>query len=94
MAGYEVIAVGAKEGRIREVEIRTDMNDIVDVDTVTIYLNPLNQESYYDAILQLKPRRVIFNPGTENPGFIKKLQNAGIETTEACTLVMLSTNQF
>lgn len=94
MAGYEVVAVGSKRGRIRGVEIAADMNGIADIHTVTLYLNPVHQQVYYDAILKLNPKRVIFNPGTENPVFKEQLQKAGIETLEACTLVMLSTHQY
>ncbi|MBL7929175.1 MAG: CoA-binding protein [Bacteroidia bacterium] len=94
MSGYEVIAVGVKKGKIREVNIITEMNAVEAVHTVTLYINPIHQEAYYDAILKLKPQRVIFNPGAENPDFEEQLQKAGIETVQACTLVMLSTGQF
>ena len=65
-----------------------------DLDTVTMYLNPENQKSYYDYIITQHPRRVIFNPGAENPEFEKKLNEKGIETLDACTLVLLSTGQY
>ena len=61
------------------------------IDTVTLYLNPKRQEEYYDYIISLQPRRVIFNPGTENMEFIKLLKNNQIESEIACTLVLLST---
>ena len=64
------------------------------IDTVTLYLNPKRQEEYYDYIISLQPRRVIFNPGTENMEFIKLLKNNQIESEIACTLVLLSTNQY
>lgn len=64
------------------------------VDTVTMYVGPARQEGVIDEIINLKPRRVIFNPGTENPSEYSKLKDAGIEVLEACTLVMLRTNQF
>lgn len=89
-----VVAVGRTTGQVLDVPIATDTDEIQQVDTVTLYLNPHNQEPYYDTILALKPRRVIFNPGTENPAFEAKLQQAGIEPIEACTLVMLSTGQY
>ena len=89
-----VVAIGRKSGQVLDVPIATTTDDIRQVDTVTLYLNPQNQEPYIDTILALKPRRVIFNPGTENPGFEAKLQQAGIEPIEACTLVMLSTGQY
>lgn len=94
MAGHEVIAIGAKKGKIRDIEIQTELGGMDNVHTVTLYLNPVHQELYYDAILKLKPDRVIFNPGTENPDFEEQLQKAGIETMEACTLVLLSTGQY
>jgi hypothetical protein len=59
------------------------------VHTITLYLNPQNQKEYYDYILSLQPRRIIFNPGTENDELEKQAQKAGIETVEGCTLVML-----
>jgi predicted CoA-binding protein len=70
------------------------MPDIKNVDTVTLYLNPQNQQSYYDYILNLHPKRIIFNPGTENPELEKLAEAKGIQTMEACTLVLLSTHQY
>ena len=64
------------------------------VDTVTLYLRPARQAGLFEQIVELKPKRVIFNPGTENPGEYDRLTNAGIEVIEACTLVMLRTGQF
>ena len=64
------------------------------IDTVTLYLGPSAQQSYYNAILDLKPRRIIFNPGTENPELNSLATQKGIETIEACTLVMLKTGQY
>ncbi|HRP81332.1 MAG TPA: CoA-binding protein, partial [Flavobacteriales bacterium] len=64
------------------------------VDTVTMYLNAHNQEAWRERILAMKPKRIIFNPGAENPAFERAAQEAGIETLEACTLVMLNTGQY
>lgn len=64
------------------------------MDTVTLYLGPARQESYYEYLISLNPRRIIFNPGTENESFEKRLRNAGIETEQSCTLVLLATNQY
>jgi predicted CoA-binding protein len=64
------------------------------IDTVTLYLGPARQEPYYDYLLKLKPKRVIFNPGTENEELENILKEAGIQTEQACTLVLLSTNQY
>ncbi|HRI00153.1 MAG TPA: CoA-binding protein [Saprospiraceae bacterium] len=90
---HEVIALGQKTGTIADVPINTDRPNI-NVDTVSLYLNPTNQESWYSYILQLRPRRIIFNPGTENPVLSSLAQAHGIECTEACTLVLLSTGQY
>lgn len=91
---HEVVAIGLREGVIDEVPIVTthDMRD--DIATVTMYVGPQNQGLYYDYILALKPKRVIFNPGTENPEFYKILDNSKIDHFEACTLVLLNTGQF
>jgi hypothetical protein len=89
--GHEVMAIGRKPGVVDGVEILTAMPEIGGVDTVTLYLNPENQRAYYDYILRLKPKRIIFNPGTENPELKLKAEAAGIETLEACTLVLLAT---
>ncbi|MEO9531719.1 MAG: CoA-binding protein [Crocinitomicaceae bacterium] len=92
--GHEVIAVGLKVGDIRGVQIQKEMPTEAHLDTVTLYLSPENQTPYYDSIIALKPQRVIFNPGTENPVFMEKLKSAGINVEVACTLVLLRTNQF
>lgn len=92
--GHDVIAVGKRKGNIDEVEILTEAPQINDIHTVTLYLNPQNQQAYYDYIVQLKPQRVIFNPGTENPELQRKVAMIGINTLEACTLVMLNSGQY
>lgn len=89
-----VVAIGLKPGEVDGVKIQTGFPKIEAIDTITLYLNPQRQKQYYEYILSLKPRRVVFNPGTENPEFEKKLKDAGIETVEACTLVMLSTGSY
>ncbi|MCO6494495.1 MAG: CoA-binding protein [Bacteroidetes bacterium] len=89
-----IIAVGNREGEVNGTIIRKNFPENESVHTVTLYLSEKNQEPYYDKIIALKPERVIFNPGTENPDFEKKLNNHGIETEEACTLVLLHTNAF
>ena len=91
---HEVVAVGLDEGSVSGVPIIHDVPVDGDIDTITLYLNPVRQKLYYDKILNLKPRRIIFNPGTEN-NELNKLANAeGIETEEACTLVLLNTGQY
>ena len=92
--GHPVVAIGNRKGKVEDVEIITEHPDMDDIDTVTLYLNPTNQKSYYDYILSLQPRRVIFNPGTENDELEKKLIQKGVITQEACTLVMLGTGQY
>jgi len=89
-----VAALGLKAGEIEGVKIQTGFPKIENVDTVTLYVGPQHQQQYYDYILSLKPERVIFNPGTENPEFEEKIKKAGIEILEACTLVMLSTGNY
>ena len=74
--------------------IGTEKQPWNDIDTVTLYLNPTNQKEYYDYILSLKPKRIIFNPGTENDELIEKAVRQGIKPLEACTLVMISTGQY
>jgi predicted CoA-binding protein len=91
---HPVIAIGNKEGSINDVKITTDNPALEAVDTVTLYLNPQNQKPYYDYILSLNPKRIIFNPGTENEELEKMATEKGIKSMDACTLVLLSTNQY
>jgi predicted CoA-binding protein len=92
--GYEVIPVGLRDGQIGEHKIRTERKPIENVDTVTLYVGPRHQESWGEYIISLSPKRVIFNPGTENEDFEKTLQDEGIETERACTLVLPGTNAY
>ncbi len=92
--GHEVIAIGRRKGQVNDTEIITDMPELNDIHTITLYLNPENQKPYYDYILRLKPKRVIFNPGTENEELERKVAMSGINMMEACTLVLLNTGQF
>jgi predicted CoA-binding protein len=93
--GHPAVLFGKKEGVVRGNKILTSLNEIpADIDTVTMYLSENNQTEYEDFIIDLKPKRVIFNPGAENFEFEDRLQSAGIEPIEACTLVMLSTGQY
>ena len=91
---HQVVAIGVKKGMAFDIPIETEKFDFHAVDTVTLYVNPKAQEEYYDYILSLKPRRVIFNPGTENPEFYKILEANNIKYEVACTLVLLATNQY
>lgn len=91
---HEVVAVGLKKETVEGVAIETEKIPFEGIHTVTLYLNPMRQQEYYDYILRLKPERVIFNPGTENPEFYRLLEANGIGYEIACTLVLLATNQF
>jgi len=92
--GHEVMAIGKRAGKVDKVEILTGLAKSDDIDTVTLYLNPDNQKPYYDYIMSLKPRRIIFNPGTENEDLERIAAQEGIDVLEACTLVMLGTGQY
>ncbi len=93
--GHPVVAVGLRDAVIEDVPIiRPEEVKEKDIHTVTLYLSPENQKAYYDFILSLQPKRVIFNPGTENPELQKLLEEKGIETVENCTLVMLRSGLF
>lgn len=92
--GHPVVAIGKRKGQVGDVAIETDHLPIENVDTVTLYLNPTNQQEYYDYILSLKPKRIIFNPGTENRQLMKQATDNGIQPVVGCTLVMLSIGNF
>ena len=91
---HNVLAFGLRSGVVGGVEIRTSLPQEVKVDTVTLYLNPRRQKEYYDYLLALKPRRVVFNPGTENNELISILNKNGIASEIACTLVLLSIGNY
>jgi predicted CoA-binding protein len=88
------IPVGVKAGNIEGINIETTPPQYSDIHTISIYINPDLQAQYHDYVLGLKPQRVIFNPGTENPRFAAELRAEGIETINACTLVMLSIGNY
>lgn len=91
---HEIYMIGNRPGILFDREITKDQTAYTDVDTVTMYVSAKNQTGYYDYIISLNPRRVLFNPGTENADFAKQLEKNGIATEEACTLVLLSTNAY
>lgn len=95
-AGHDVIAFGLREGSIAGVDIMTDRAAVLDKDihTVTLYVGPARQPDLFNWIISLKPVRVIFNPGTENPAFEAQLLSEGIQAVRACTLVMLSVGLY
>lgn len=92
--GHPVIGIGRKKVKVADIEIETEKKDFKDIDTVTLYINPTNQKEYYDYILSLHPKRIIFNPGAENEELFDLAKANGIKPLEACTLVLLSTHQF
>jgi predicted CoA-binding protein len=92
--GHEIELLGLRPDVIFGQTIDTDRKQYVDIDTVTMYIGPQRQPEYYDYIVGLKPRRVIFNPGTENNEFETLLSENGIIAEEACTLVLLGTGQY
>ncbi|GAA0524582.1 CoA-binding protein [Chitinophaga japonensis] len=92
--GHPVIAIGKREALIADTPVVKEHPALSNVDTVTLYLNPQRQREYYDYILQLHPKRLIFNPGTENEELRQLALQQGIQPIEACTLVMLSTGQY
>ena len=92
--GYTVYPFGIKNGQIGNISIINVWPKPGTIDTVTLYVGPSGQAAYYAAIIDLAPRRIIFNPGTENPDLQALAKEKGIETIEACTLVMLTTGQY
>ena len=91
---HPVVALGKKTGSIGNTIIETEKKIFDNIDTVTLYLNPLHQKEYYDYIFSLHPKRIIFNPGAENEELADLAKEKGIIAQEACTLVLLSTNQY
>lgn len=92
--GHSIRMIGNKAGTLFNHEIAKLQAPFTDIDTVTMYVSAKNQTGYYEYIISLKPRRVIFNPGTENAAFTKQLESNGIIAEEACTLVLLATNIY
>ena len=92
--GNDVVAIGKREGSINNINIIKGQPAEKNVDTVTLYLNANNQKQYYDYIISLHPKRIIFNPGAENHELAELAAKNDIEPVEACTLVLLSTGQY
>jgi predicted CoA-binding protein len=92
--GYPVLAIGNKSGSVAGVEILNEKIPMKNIHTVSLYLNAQKQPEYYDYIISLNPKRVIFNPGTENPEFCDILLEKGIEVDVACSIVLLASNQY
>lgn len=93
-SGHEVVALGSNEGSIGSVKIETEKVPFKDIHTISLYLNPERQQEYYNYILSLNPKRIVFNPGTENQELFKLAKQAGIEVVFDCTLVMLLNNRY
>lgn len=91
---HEVVAVGGDEGSVGDVKIVHDFSAADKIDTITMYLSVEHQKLYYSKIMEAKPRRIIFNPGAENGELERMANRNGIQTEEACTLVLLNTNQY
>ncbi|WP_339734189.1 CoA-binding protein [uncultured Sunxiuqinia sp.] len=92
--GHQVVAIALRTGRVEDVAFDTEKKSYSGIDTVTLYVGPQNQSDFYDYVEKIKPRRVIFNPGTENKAFADRLKASGIETEEACTLVLLGIGAY
>ena len=92
--GHPVVAVGLREGVIDDTPVVKAIPEGSEIHTVTMYLSAANQATWEKQVMALRPQRIIFNPGAENPAFAKAAQAADIETAEACTLVLLSTGQY
>lgn len=93
-AGHETVLVGIRQGEVAGLPIHTDKPEVEGVDTLTLYVGPKNQPAWYDYILKTEPKRIIFNPGAENPELAKMASEEGIEVDYACTLVLLGTGQY
>ena len=92
--GIDAVAFGRVGGTAYGIQITPNLEEIQTINTVSLYMNPERQKAFYQSIIRLKPERVIFNPGTENPEFYPLLREAGINVEEACTLVLLGTGTY
>lgn len=92
--GHDIVPVGIKEGKVEGKDILHGTPELPNIDTVTLYVGPRHQPAYYDWLMALKPRRIIFNPGTEHPELMQLARENGIEVAAACTLVMLASDQY
>jgi len=91
---YEVVPLGIRKGKIHGLDIELEQKQFKDIHTITMYMGAQRQEPYLDYLLSLKPKRIIFNPGAENPQFSAMAEQHGIEVIDACTLVMLSIGNY
>jgi len=93
-SGHPIVNVGLRTGEVAGIPIERPGAIHNDIDTITLYVGPHNQTGLYDYILKTHPRRIIFNPGTENSELRRMAEEKGIETEYACTLVLLSIGQY
>ena len=91
---FPVTAIGLREGLIDEIPVQSGFPVLENIHTVTLYLGPENQATWYDYIMKLNPERVVFNPGTENREFEDMLSVAGIEVVEDCTIMMVQGGRY
>jgi uncharacterized protein len=91
---HDVVAIGSRIGEVNGLNILTGTPELEEIDTITLYVNPILQQTFYDYFINLKPRRIIFNPGTENHELASLCEQNGIRVVEACTLVLLATGRF
>lgn len=92
--GVDTVSVGLRSGMVADVTIEVEKKVFESIHTITLYLNPTRQEDYYEYIISLSPKRIIFNPGTENPALEAMAKEKNISCIRACTLVLLSTGQY
>ncbi len=92
--GHPVVAIGKRQTDVAGITVETEKKIFDNIHTVTLYLNPQHQKEYYSYILSLNPQRIIFNPGAENEELFDLAKQKGINVQDACTLVLLSTNQY
>ncbi|PZX92508.1 CoA-binding protein [Flavobacterium aquariorum] len=92
--GHSVLALGQNAGEVAGIKINTKAIPVKNIDTISLYINPMRQRDYYNYIVDAKPKRVLFNPGTENPEFYQLLELNNIKYEAACTLVLLTLNKY
>ncbi|GGZ15130.1 CoA-binding protein [Echinicola pacifica] len=94
--GHDIVPLSIRKGEVagHEFQLLADKPAVEGVDTITLYVNPTNQTQWEEYLISLAPKRIIFNPGTENQRFMDRLREEGIEPVVACTLVMLRTGQY
>jgi len=92
--GHKIVNIGVKKGSAADKPIEKADKIYDDIHTITLYIGASKQKEYYDDILKTKPKRLIFNPGAENPELYKLAEENGIEVTNACTLVLLASSQY